>query len=529
MTVVKPLSPVNNSTDQSTKTSDHSDNSTPPHSSGTSAPPNTAVYPATGTGLDHQAPAKEELTQSPIAVPSSGSASSSTSVPSSGSVPLSGSASVSPQSTVRSTSPASKPTLNPEKGSAATGEPETANRTGAANGKESTNRKGTANSPETANRAGTADSPETANRAGTADSPESANRTVSAPTGRYGLAPAPRLADSKTNSNAARWKGKSHPIRMTSPGSTGSDGSTGASGSKDADGSAGLTGSKDPHESPGSAGTRGSRSPNYTQGPSGSIAPPREPAFSTIQDAHSLARQRGVDDSALRAASVSGVAGSIRLDKKNPFLRISRPLQFGLSLSPDFASVHSLAGDRPGSSIGLTLDYQFSDRWYISTGLLLTRKNYASSPQDYHVPNNYYMRNNIHDVSLIKGSFYMLEIPLNLRYDFLLTGNTVFFLSGGASSYLMTSEHSQYYYNLFGRQTCQDFKGEETRRRNYLFSSINLSMGVETGLSNSLSLLIAPYVKVPTAGMGFGQVQITSVGLNFALKYAPVLSRKRQH
>jgi len=253
------------------------------------------------------------------------------------------------------------------------------------------------------------------------------------------------------------------------------------------------------------------------------------PAFSPVQDARSLARQRGVDDSALKAAAATGVAGPIRLDKKNPGLRISRPLQFGLSFSPDFASVHSLAGDRPGSSIGLTLDYQFTDRLYLSTGLLLTRKNYASSPQDYHVPDNYYRINNIHDVSLIKGSFYMLEIPLNLRYDFLLTGNTVFFLSGGASSYLMTSEHSQYYFNLFGRQTCQDFKGVEARNKNYLFSSVNLSMGVETGLSNSLSLLIAPYVKVPTAGMGFGQVQITSVGLNFALKYAPVLSRKRQH
>jgi len=59
----------------------------------------------------------------------------------------------------------------------------------------------------------------------------------------------------------------------------------------------------------------------------------------------------------------------------------------------------------------------------------------------------------------------MLEIPLNLRYDFLLTGNTVFFLSGGASSYLLTSEHSQYYYNLFWEADLPDFKGEEARRK----------------------------------------------------------------
>ena len=122
----------------------------------------------------------------------------------------------------------------------------------------------------------------------------------------------------------------------------------------------------------------------------------------------------------------------------------------------------------------------------------------------------------------------MMEIPLNLRYDFRLSGSTTFFISGGASSYLMTSEHSQYYFNYFGNQACLNFnKQEESKRKNYLFSTVNLSMGVETGLSNSLSLLIAPYAKIPTEGMGIGQVQITSVGISFALKYAPVLSRKR--
>src|SRR5882762_5089389 len=59
MTVVKPLSPVQNSTDLSTKTSENSDNSTPPHTSETSAQPNASAHPGAGTGADNQTPAKE--------------------------------------------------------------------------------------------------------------------------------------------------------------------------------------------------------------------------------------------------------------------------------------------------------------------------------------------------------------------------------------------------------------------------------------------------------------------------------------
>ena len=215
-------------------------------------------------------------------------------------------------------------------------------------------------------------------------------------------------------------------------------------------------------------------------------------------------------------------------------MNINRRLQFGFLIAPDFSSVNSLAGDKPGSSLGLTVDYQFLHRLYLSSGLLLTRKNYAALPDNYHVPNGYYQNNNIHDVSLIKGTFSMLEVPLNLRYDFAITGNTMFFASGGVTSYLFTTESSQYYYNLFGRLACQNFNngpGSPTSGagRNYLFASVDLSVGVETGISNSLSLLIAPYMKLPAAGIGFGQVQMSSVGVNFSLRYAPVLSRKKKH
>lgn len=237
-----------------------------------------------------------------------------------------------------------------------------------------------------------------------------------------------------------------------------------------------------------------------------------------------------IDDAGLRkpgaANTVAKAAEPVNPGKKrSPSLHIDRPLQIGISLAPDFTSVNSLAGDKPGSTFGITADYQLIDKWHIHTGFLLSHKNYTAAQEDYHVPYDYYRMNNMHDVYFVKGTINLFEIPLSLRYDFSVAGNTVFFVSGGLSSYLLTHENCNYYFDLFGRTVCQEFKYDG--HQNTLLSTVDLSMGVETGLSNSMSLLIVPYMKIPTSGIGFGNIEMNSVGVEFALKYAPVLRRRR--
>jgi hypothetical protein len=251
----------------------------------------------------------------------------------------------------------------------------------------------------------------------------------------------------------------------------------------------------------------------------------REASLSAVRGPRSLKGQGrvSVSDSALRALTMKSAPPLLNV--RSGGLHINRSLQIGLMVAPDFSSVNSVAGDRPGSSIGLTADYQFANHWYLGTGLLISRKNYGAAAQDYHVATAWYIANHISNVNYVKGSFDMLEIPLNLRYDFSTTGNTLFFASVGASSYLFSSESCNYYYSYYGRP---DYKGfQYPGRPSYLFSAINLSVGVETGISNSLSLLIAPYMKVPSRNIGFGQIEMSSFGIDFALKFAPVLSRKR--
>ena len=166
---------------------------------------------------------------------------------------------------------------------------------------------------------------------------------------------------------------------------------------------------------------------------------PGELSKTALMGLQSTKKAAHVDDSALRAFTLKSTVPALI---RNRGLHINRSLEFGVVAAPDFASVNSVAGDRPGSTLGLTVDYQFANRWYIGTGLLLDRKNYGARGQDFHAPPDYFQNIGIHDrVDLIKGSFEMLEIPLNLRYDFSVTGNTLFFASMGLSSYLFASEN----------------------------------------------------------------------------------------
>ena len=264
-----------------------------------------------------------------------------------------------------------------------------------------------------------------------------------------------------------------------------------------------------------------------TQAPSDE---PSGPEYAYIQHPFSLRSTPRTSDIARHTDSaLLAYTAQLQKDqskKSGPALHINKALGIGLQFAPDFTSVNALAGDRPGSTLGLTLDYEVLDRLHLGTGLLFSRRNYTARGMDYHVPYDYYRQNGMKPVDFVKGTMNMLEIPINLRYDFSVTpGGTSFFATIGASSYLFGQENCNYYYDFFGSEACRKFQYSNTP--NGLFASFNLSLGVETKLNNSLYALIAPYMKLPTGDMGFGKVRMSSVGINFAIRFTPVLSRKR--
>src|SRR6185437_1848133 len=101
-----------------------------------------------------------------------------------------------------------------------------------------------------------------------------------------------------------------------------------------------------------------------------------------------------ISDSALRAFTLKSTAPQLI---RRGGLHINRSLALGILAAPDFASVNSLAGDRPGSTIGVTVDYQFANHLYIGSGLLLDRKIFSAYGQDFHAPAGFYAANGLPD------------------------------------------------------------------------------------------------------------------------------------
>jgi hypothetical protein len=131
----------------------------------------------------------------------------------------------------------------------------------------------------------------------------------------------------------------------------------------------------------------------------------------------------------------------------------------------------------------------------------------------------------------------MIDLPLNIRYDFRSDEKTFLFISAGLSSYLIQRQEYNYvcinnpsntgnpppnipYYN----HENDDVNKSEIN----WFSVLNLSAGFETSLSNSLSFQMNPYFKIPLRGVGAGDVSLSSYGIAIALKYSPVLKKSRR-
>lgn len=189
----------------------------------------------------------------------------------------------------------------------------------------------------------------------------------------------------------------------------------------------------------------------------------------------------------------------------------------GIMAGPDLTTVKYHFTDQPGFNAGFQAGYHISDRWSFHSGLIYTKKNYTAKGKDFNPPKTYWTNNvYLHEV---EGSCYMLDIPLNVRYNILSGTRRKVFASTGLSTYLMNKETYQYDYTLNGVST----NARWTNKKNsaFVFSVLNLSAGFEKIIDKRFSLQAEPYFKAPLKGLGFGNMQMSSYGIYFSLLYRP--------
>lgn len=199
-----------------------------------------------------------------------------------------------------------------------------------------------------------------------------------------------------------------------------------------------------------------------------------------------------------------------------------RGFSIRFALSPDLSAVglHNFA--RPGTNVGLLLEYRLAPRWSVQAGALWSTKVYNAQPGDYTWPAHTYLK--VKPIS-VDGRCNMIDVPLNVRYDLVLRPRadgrqpSRWFASAGVTSYVILNE--QYNFN-YARPYDPDISISENNissSSRYGFSQLNVSAGYERAFSRRLSWQVEPFIKVPLKGVGFYKINLLSTGAFVSLRY----------
>jgi len=190
---------------------------------------------------------------------------------------------------------------------------------------------------------------------------------------------------------------------------------------------------------------------------------------------------------------------------------------------PDLTTVGLSEIGKINLSYGAGLSYSFN-RFTLRSGFYVSKKMYSAGPDEYHPPEHYWTY--YVDLDKVDADCKVYEIPVTVSYNFSQSRTHNWFASAGLSTYLMKRETYDYYYKNPMTQA-PDTKSWTLKNGNkHFFSIINLSAGYERKLSNKLSLIAEPYIKIPMEGIGFGSIKLNSAGVLFTLSVKPFATKK---
>ena len=198
-----------------------------------------------------------------------------------------------------------------------------------------------------------------------------------------------------------------------------------------------------------------------------------------------------------------------------PKARNKRPFNIGVGYSPDFSTVGIGNFVSPGSRWIVAAEYAISNRFLLNTGYTMVNNKYEAYGEDYHAPSRYWKKGIIADEAY--GECKMIDVPLNLRYTALIKGKSRVFISAGASTYFVQKEDYYFHYDQEDPEL-PDHWGTE-KMTIYPFGIINFSAGYQYFFTGKSSLQIEPFIKVPTTGIGWGKVDLYTMGVFFMYKY----------
>ena len=108
----------------------------------------------------------------------------------------------------------------------------------------------------------------------------------------------------------------------------------------------------------------------------------------------------------------------------------------------------------------------------------------------------------------------VVEIPVNIKYNFLKKNKRNFFGTAGLSTYILTKESNNYRAIINGSQ--QKLTGNYSNNGNYYNAAVNISAGYEYKTKKAI-IRLEPYIQVPLKGIGVGSMPVLSTGVHVGI------------
>lgn len=208
-------------------------------------------------------------------------------------------------------------------------------------------------------------------------------------------------------------------------------------------------------------------------------------------------------------------AKPLEVDRSGSRLNSSR-FALGMVLSPDLSTVGSISNfSDVGYKAGITFEYRINPRLSVTGGLIQSDVRYKASGNDYNPPAGYWSDGIIPYETA--GRCILIDIPINLKFEFMQFSRSRMYASAGLSSYIMLSEDYKFKYSSYGSGQADQWSSNTGTR--HWMSNAGFSIGYELDIHQNWSLRAEPFIRVPLKEVGWGKVNLYSMGSFISINY----------
>lgn len=247
---------------------------------------------------------------------------------------------------------------------------------------------------------------------------------------------------------------------------------------------------------------------------SNSVLPVETDSSILVRKANALANS--VDP--LKLSNQAEIARTVK--KKMDDALNKRP---GLILSamaaPDISTTKQSKSSKLSSNFGMLATYSLSNKISLTSGAVYAKKFYNSGGI---TPGSYANAGTEWEV---KANCDVIDIPLNINYKLLNFKKMSVSVNTGLSSYFMLKEKYEFISGQEGEGQAISTL-EVTNQNRHLLGIANVSVTFDRQISQSVSIGVQPFAKLPLTGIGNGDVNLKSTGLSFSLNIGLFPARK---